>query len=66
MAQRRDLLARAHASPPHIQINEKRRRAFFMLGEIAHEYVEDVTVQEKVHDSLSVTALTTVDNTTVI
>jgi hypothetical protein len=49
MAQRRDLLARAHASPPHIQINEKRGGPFFMLGEIAHQYVENVAVQEKMH-----------------
>jgi len=32
-----------------LEIDKKRRRPFFMLGEIAHEYVEDVAVQEKMH-----------------
>ena len=50
MAQRYDLLACTHAAPPYMEINKKRRRSFFMLGEIAHKHVKNVTIQEKVHE----------------
>jgi hypothetical protein len=50
MAQRYGPLACTHASPPYMEINKKRGRPFFMLCEIAHKHVKNVTIQEKVHD----------------
>jgi predicted enzyme related to lactoylglutathione lyase len=50
-----------------MEINKKRRRSFFMLGEIAHKHVKNVIIQEKVHEQiLAVAVSTTVGNTIVI
>jgi hypothetical protein len=42
-------MACPYALPPYMEINKKRRGPFFMLGEIAHQDVEDVGVQGKLH-----------------
>ena len=45
MTQRRDPMARTHASPPQMEVDKKCRGAPFMLGEIAHQHIENVTIQ---------------------